>query len=564
MPKYSKSPIGRFALLILFVLAMMLVWVLPLLIMGQAYDVYPLLLARNVAASGVFALTDELGRFLAPHLLTESGILASADGRLSALLFAQFSLLIGWQNLLGWGVLAAAIMSGALVLWWLTVAKVFTVRTAWISTVLIAFMPAYWRQALWLDNYNFAFLFLFASFAAFVYLRERSERSALVVSGILFGLSAASKDVFLLFVPWYIFAYIWVLRPRWKKAVVGVCTFLACTGAIYALLYVGDIRDQGYPANQNLAHFWRDANNFEDSVYLHLYPDPYTYFFDREYYDAGLLAQYEKFSPLQKLRQQKIFINFDVGKPNIVMKLLSGAWLFVGSIPSLFHQDTVGGIVLWLFIVPGFLFLRRDRPRTAVLLVGLILSSELIMRFVLHYSRDHIMDYAWVLALLAALGVEGVSDACGTSWKIVSARVCTVVITIFLALQLVQANRVVLARNYSRTFVPEALALAEQIDSLPEDSVIALGLGATRVKQVAQLSNRTVVPFDSETIEKLLEKNMLRDAFNTYGVSHVYGYEDDISKALKRARFSVIASVETKSSKREVSPLLNYLLHIVR
>lgn len=564
MRKRLQSFAGQFVLVLLFVAAIALVWIVPLLVMGQVYDVYPLLLARNVAASGVFALTDELGRFLAPHLLAESGVLASADGRLSAILLAFVSPYIGWQNLVGWGVLSAVIMAVALLFWWLTAAKLFSVRTAWVSTVLIALMPAYWRQAIWLDNYNFAFLFLFASFAAYVHLREYSESGALAASGLLFGLSVASKDAFLIFVPWYVVAYAWALRPQWKKAAIGVCTFLACTGVVYTLPYIGDIRQQGYPANHNLALFWPAATEVREGFYLHLYPDPYTYFFDRENYDTGLLAQYEELSPLQKLRQQKIFINFDVGKPHIFMKLLNGAWLFIGSIPSLFHQDTLGGIVLWLFIIPGFLFLQRQNPRMATILLGLILSSELLMRFVLHYARGHFMDYGWALALLAALGVGGIADMCGKSWKTVSARTCTVVITLFLALQLVQANRIILARNYSRTFVPDAIAIANEIDALPEYSVIALGFGSTRVEQVAQLSNRTVVPFDPATIARLQKENMLQDAFELYEVSHAYGYDDNLSAPLRRAGASVMSPVQTQNSRTSVSTPLNFLLHLVR
>ncbi|PIQ76874.1 hypothetical protein COU78_01080 [Candidatus Peregrinibacteria bacterium CG10_big_fil_rev_8_21_14_0_10_49_24] len=564
MRKYGQSFVGQLPLLAVFAAAMTAVWVLPLLVMGQTYDVYPLLLARNVATSGVFALTDELGRFIAPHLLAEHGVLASADGRLSAMLFALASPYIGWQNLPMWGVLSAVIMAVAIFFWWLAAAKIFSVRTAWVSTVLIAFMPAYWRQAVWLDNYNFAFLFLFASFAAYAYLRDRSESGALVVSGLLFGLSVAAKDAFLIFVPWFAVAYVWVLRPQWKKAAVGVCTFLACTGVIYVLPYVGDIREQGFPANHNLALFWPNATEVREGFYLHLYPDPYTYFYDRENYDAELLARYAEFSPLQKLRQQKIFINFNVGKPNVFMKLLNGAWLFVGSIPSIFHQDTLGGIVLWLFIIPGFLFLRKERPNMVVLLVGLILSSELLMRFVLHYARDHFMDYGWVFALLAAIGIGGMADACGRSWKTVSAKTCVVMITLFLALQLLQANRIIFARNYSRTFVTEALTLAEHIDALPEDAVVALGLGSTRVEQIAQLSNRTVVPFDSQTMEKLRASNTLESALKMYGVTHAYGYDDDISSSLSSAGVFVLRSAETQDAHTKVSVPLNFLLHLVR
>lgn len=554
----------HFVLLVCFAAVMVLIWMLPLMLMGQVYDIYPLLLARNYALSGTFSLTDGLGRYLAPHLLAGSGLPATADGRLSAVFLAWLSPFIGWTNFLGWGFVAATIMAIALLAWWLTVLKLFHYRAAWISTAIIAFMPLYWRQAVWLNSYNFAILFLFFSFATFVHLRERNSTLAIIVSGLLFGLSVASKDAFLVFLPWYTVTYAWTYRGAWKKATSGIVLFLFCMGVVYLVPYVGDIRNFGYPVNHNLAVFWPGAEEVREGYYLHLYPDPYTYYFDREAYDAKLLAEYETFTPLQKLRQQKIFINFNVGKPGIAFSLLNGLWLFAGALPSLFHQETVGGVVLWLFILPGFYFCWKKKMYLAILLLGLVVSSELIMRFGLHYARDHLMDYGWVLALFAAVGVAGIADVCSQSWKKVGTRSIAAVILLFLCMQLLQANRGIFARRYSRTFVPQAMELAEAIDLLPDDAVVALGVGASRVEQLAQMSHRTVVPFGEGTLEQLLAKGMIGDAFEVYGVTHVYGYSKATLMEMNAAVPSVIALKDPEPRPVSVSPALNYLLHLIR
>ena len=279
MHRRSSSAV-HLLLISCLVVGAVLLWMLPLLSMGQTYDIYPLLLARNFSFSGNFYLTDELGRFLAPHLLANSGIITAADGRLSAMLFAKISSFIPWGNSIGWAFVASATMALSVVAWWLTIVKIFDRRIAWISSVIIVCMPLYWRQAVWLDNYNFAFLFLFLSFFAFTHLYHKSRWVALLVSGLLFGLSVASKDAFLIFIPWFVIGFAWMHHSSWLKIVTGVAIFGACAGSMYLMPYVGDIQQLGYPMNQNLAHFWPSSNNFEDGIYLHLYPDPYTYYFD--------------------------------------------------------------------------------------------------------------------------------------------------------------------------------------------------------------------------------------------------------------------------------------------
>ncbi|MDA1208672.1 MAG: hypothetical protein O2904_01420 [bacterium] len=556
----KMSSTSHVVLLLLFACAMIGVWLLPMILAGQVYDINPLLLARNVSVSGQFILTDEIGRFLAPHLLTEAGIFSTADGRLSALFFAWVHQWVAWGDHVMWSAVAAKTMALSLVIWWFFIVKLFDRRIAWISTILIAFMPLYWRQAVWLDDYNLAFVFLFSSFAAYVYLQEKSRIGALLLSGALFGACAAAKDTFLIFVPWFCIGYYWAHRTDMKKVIIGIAVFGIAALVVYLILYIGDIRTLGYPVNHNLAAFWPGASEVREGFYLHAYPDPYTYFFAREAYDQTLLSQFTELTRIQQYQQYKSFINFGIGDIGVIGIVLNGLWLFVGSIPELFQQEHIGGAVLWLFILPGFLILRRDRRVLSLQIVGLIVSAEVIMRFFLHYGRNHLMDYGWILALLAAIGIAGIADkGLQHSKKIVT------MIVLVLVVQLVQANRTIFARRYDHPSVSYVVAVSDAINLLDKDAVIALGIGPTQVTQVAQLSHATVVPFAEKTVAALLDEKKVSEAFETYGITHVYGYGED---TLRRVRFQTRSieslDVDVGTQSKSISPIVTWLLHVIR
>src|SRR3989338_8906632 len=98
----------------------------------------------------------------------------------------------------GWTAVASAILAVSLIPWWFSVLKLSSPATAWCSTVLLSFLPLFWRQAVWPDFYTFAFFFLFLSIAFYLWIRGCSERLALALAGLSLGACAASRDAFLI------------------------------------------------------------------------------------------------------------------------------------------------------------------------------------------------------------------------------------------------------------------------------------------------------------------------------------------------------------------------------
>jgi hypothetical protein len=550
---------GHLLLLLGACTAVTVVWSLPVLAVGWPSALPDLLSVRNFAVTGLFSTTDSIGRLLSTTALLHGGVPSAIDGRLSTIIMALAGPWIAWTDVTSWTVLNAAVFSLCLIPLWLAVAKIARPRTAWITVLLFAFLPVYWLQAISLSRYTLSFLFLFSSAAAWVWITPRSRIWGAIVAGLLFGLTIATKDVFLVFVPWIVLAALWRLR-RTPFAAIGLTgIFLLCSVAIYFLPYLGDIQRLGYPVNQNLARIWPGAKNLSEESYLHLYPDPYTYYFDRDRFDQQLLADYPHLSFVERAATQKLLLNYHLVPSDPLLSLGNGVWLTVMSIPPFFQQNTTGGLVVWFFLIPGLAILWKKNRSLAYDFIGLTITSYFIVRFVLHYDRDHLMDIGWMLALAGALGIEWVGDKLGTTAR--NKKLLVIGIVTLLCIQLAQTTRIELARLTVKSDSRETLAIAASVAALPADRVIALDLHPTRMEEVAYLSDRTVVLLRSDTVAQLQRDGKLAAVFARYGITDAFGYDPEIVAAMRSAPNLHIEPLPASASLPS-SPAFGFLLNL--
>lgn len=545
-----KSVVSQAMIAAAVCMVFVLLWVLPVAIMGYTPDLFtPLLHARNFAATGQFMYLDELGRILSTDLLPTLGQPSTLDGRLSSVVYGLISQSVSLSDSVTWALVGSVYMAIALWFMWLAVYKVLSPRIAWISLIISALLPVYFWSAIYLDFYNVAFVFLFASMAAYVWLRERSEWWALVVSGVLFGAAIAAKDVFLVFLPWYVVSYLWQGRRQWLVTSVQTGLFLVCAGVMYLSPYYGDIVQLGYPVNQNLAKLWPGAADLANESYLHLYPDPYTYHFAKEEFDTAFIAEFEGKPLLQRIRQEKVMLGYGLSS-GMWRRLQLGTVLLFESIPPFFHRTNTGGVFLWLFVIPGAYLLWQKHRNVLWNMLGLTASMYLVIRFVLLYERDHFINIAWLFGVLVASGMTAVlhSLELQRGWR--KPWFITTGVVLIVALQLLQANRYELAYRYSRSQVPETLALASMLQELPQDAVVMLDIHPSRVERVAALSDRTVVLVNTDTYIQH------PDVIERYNITHAVGYDVPITGVAEQA-------LPTATSP-EASAWLRGLLNIIR
>ncbi len=554
MRKGNNSVWLQLVLLCAFVVVICLTWLLPVLFTGFTFDLPQLSLARNYLASGQFILTDDIGRLLASNMVSEATAFSAADGRLTAIIAAALMHTIPLTDVVLWSSAAVLIFALSLVGLWLAVRQIFDAKVAWLTMSIAALMPVYFREAIIFDAYNTSFFFVFWSMAAYLWIRTKNEIVAIVISGILFGAAIAAKDVFLVFAPWYFIAYVWHSpHPRMRSALVAGLFFLVA-GFVYCAPYASDIAAHGYPSNQNVARLWPGAQTVANQTYLHLYPDPYTYFFDRERFEQEFIASMADKSLHERMMDEKVLLSYGVVE-SFFRKIRLGGWLVLQDIPALAQRHVFGGVFVWLFILPGALVLWRERRTLLIQIIGLVVSMECIIRFVLGYERLHMMNVAWAFALLAAIGVIHVGKKYTGG---------TVLISCILLMQLLQTSRYDMAEQYRQSHANLHLVDALALQSAPENAVVAMPSKSGSYAVIHALSDRTVALFREETVLKLSQDDALHTAFQEYGVTHVFGYSPEESARIQDHVPSVTIIDEPESASFHVSGWQSYFLHLLR
>ncbi len=524
-------------LLLVFATAMVGLWMMPVIFTGLPLGIPELSLAK---------------KFL------ETGLLPLSATRLSPIFIAFFAQHIAWLDFSAWSLVAAGAFSASLFPWWGSVVMLFNRRIAWVATVILAMMPIYWLQAMILTYYSFSFFFLFLAFFLFLVLRRSSLAMACIASGISFGICIAVKDTFIIFLPWFTVAYFWIYRKTWCRAIVQIAIFGVMTCAFFSLPIAGQVfAGEAMFSEKLLTLLPIDRSK---PSWDHFYPDEYTYEFDREWFDAQAIAEDHDHGLLDRLQNEHRLVSF--GLVSSIRSLRNGVWFTLGTIPDYFLQDYVGGVVLWLFILPGAFALYKRDKRLLLLMLGLSASMTFIIRFLLHFERSHLMNDGWILACLAAIGICSIADTLAKSWKKIPTGLVVCIITVMLAVQMLQANRVQLARMYAKTSIPEHLAITAAMVDAPANAVIALPSG----KGFAPLVDRKTQVFRPETVARLLEKMNLPTAFAHYRVTHVLGYDVEISARIARTspKLVMLSVPQDVEKKITVTPLMEFLLHIFR
>lgn len=487
-----------------------------------------------------------------------TGMVPTGGGRLPTLVVWWLHSFIDWQNIIGWSAVSAATFAAGLVPWWFSVRRLFDVQVAWLSTVVLSLLPLYWIEALRLSGYSFALFFLFLGFAFFLVLRPRSRIVAVVAFGVCFGAALGSRDAFVAILPWLVCAYVWQERRKLVRAVIDTCLFLA-------VAYVSFTSPLLFNALHTQGSFIERTAVLLPSLERvmptpgHLYPDDYTYAFERVAFDERLRQEMETASFLVRQQNAKMFYHYGVIKSSIVTRLRNSVWLFLNALPALFMEDTVGGPFLWLFVIPGMTVLAAERRKFLVLLVGLWLSMEFFLRFFFVFGRDHLMDVGWILAVLAAVGIVAVAESVHARWRRPSRTIFTLGIVILIGAQLVTANRKQFARLYAHSEVPEMYAAEEALAHLPKNAVVA----HPRKYHLFAFSDRTHVNINRGTVDWLSEEGRLAAPFRHYGVTHIIGYdEEQMRKILAAVPWVKIVPLMERGV--PLTPLTKYLLHAVR
>lgn len=508
--RHSLSLPWHLLLLLGFCVVAFFLWMLPVLLAGFPY-IFP-------------DFADQV------QVLAETGFVPAGSSRFGIVLVWALHTFIPFENVTCWVAVGAAFLAASLVPLWWAVRRLFDTRTAWVTVILFALMPLYWTEALQLRGYTFAFPFLFLGFACFVEFFPHKRLLALGLFAVCFGLTLASRDAFIALLPWFAVSYVWLHRKHWKRAVLEVA--LVC-GIAYAAfvspLIINAVHTEG-ALTQKISVFLPSLNRTMPDL-GHLYPDDYTYEYEREAFEQHLRDQLQDESFIERQQGSKTLHLFGIVQYSGLQTLWNSFWLFLNNIPTLFAQDTVGGPFLWLFILPGMAALWSTRRTFFLLITGLWVSMEVVLRFGLHFGRDHLMDIGFLVPLLAAIGLLSLLGMLHQHWKRVSLTTLTVLTLVLVAVQLVQTNRKQFARLYAHSEVPEAYEATAVLNSIPADAVVA----HPRKFHLFRFAEHPNVNINKETVDWLSDEGRLRKPFTLNKVRYILGYDADRVRKIQAA-----------------------------
>jgi hypothetical protein len=509
----------------------------PVLLAG-----FPSELTESIRVARDFAVTGIPGDVVSP---------------LFTLLLRTLMTFIDWKSAVSFALVSSVTMSLAVIPLWWSIRRVLNAKIAWVAVTIFCLMPMHWQEAVNTGSYPLAFLLLFSGFALYLALVPRSRFAAVASLGLCYGLVLAAHHAFITFLPWFLLVYLWERRSQWKKALLELvlCGMAAYAGFVLPLL------PAALQPNLSAAERFRVLLPVRENLLppSEVYGDDYAYNFLKKEFDEKLAREAESPSFFERRSSEHFRINYGIGSVHPLRVLMSSTWLFANSLTALFMQETVGGAFLWLFIVPGICVLWRTKRRLLLQLTGLWLSMELLLRFFFHYGRIHLMDTGWIVAILAGIGVMFVADAVHRSAKIRLTAVAATM-TLLIGMQLIQENRKLLAHEYARSTIPRAYTIAEALQTLPKDAVIARPLSTDQMI----FTERPTILLHQDTIDVLATKGKVADPFRHYNVTHIIGYDAVRTALIRKAVPSMkVVSIPEKSAV-PLTPFTKYLLNLIR
>ncbi len=557
------------------------VWYSPVLFKGYPASSMQaqIILGKNIAKTGTYAMENDLNVFLSSSLINKEGHLSFAGNKLTSYLYAFVFKLLGflnWNQLVLFSVILNAI---TLLIFSFLVFYLFNFRTSLFFSLIYIFIPFNWIQTNISGAYEFA-LFFISLFSLFYFLGSPRPPSVeaggeagrklkydfvfLVLSGSFLALASLAREAFLLFIPVF---FIYLLLRKEKRAIIFIFAPLLI---IFSIFYLPDF----FSDRNSYSRLFLGAKTSESVVandyviYGEFYPDPYTYHFDKENFLNEYAKRRDSAGLISSVVLEKMPVNLGiVGHMSFGRRILLSLLLVVDHAGRFISWEDVGGPFIFLLMLLGFYYLRKNQRPLFRLFIYLILGTIFLLAFVVLAGRSHLIDFGWILAFLAALGLLSLISILETHFKLDKKKTFLLsgFILAMVLYSLLLAVHTYLGRVYDNKNNLIALSYVSKIKSLDisDKDVIALCDDDQFLTALSlnYLTDKSVVVFQQGTIKKLLENGKLASAFKNFGVTHIVGYSEDLSKKILKATNVVNISSsnvgDTGNIKEEGSTILN-------
>jgi len=543
-----------------------IVWYSPVLFKGYAtYRINTNILAgRNVSQAGLYSTENDLNVFLSSSQIKEQGHLSSEGNKLTALLYGEVFRITEHLEPEQLVLFSVFLHSLTLIVFTLLVLYLFNFKTALIFSFIYIFLPLNWYLPYVLGSYEFALFFFSLFFLLYFYgIKQKRYYLYLIIAGLSLALAGMAREALLIFIPFFI-AYLWLIKKR--KEILYIFIPFA---VLLALIWLPSLGSNAYLLlfTTNISE---EVKSADYAYYGHIYSDPYSYHFERENFLNSLKTkidngQLDFMSEIDRVRELK---NMGIEEISFFGRVKAGFSLFIRHVFRFVSLEKVGGPLILLLMLFGLFLVRRKDKSQYYLFIFWPLYTMLFLAFIALAGRNHLMDFSWVLALLASLGLLALIKLSLDFWELKDKKrfFFYLVSILFVFYHLVLAGHVIWNQKYEYTNNLEVIAYSQEIkklDILSED-VIAMPLDAADLYSLNYITDKSMVLFQPKTIKKLIKEEKLGQVLEEFNVRYILGYSDSLTKEIiGNAEVINIASDSIEIKKSELSRNRGWLLNLI-
>jgi|GEM_PF-1419276 len=545
-------------------------WYSPVLFKGSSVELMTeeVVLARNYALTGRYAMENKLNVVVPPSAVGAEAQPSSSGNKFSAISYSLIFKLFGWQgwnNLVFIGVVICAI---SLIFFTLAVYVVFGWPVALIFPFVFILLPFNAQTAQYVGFLEFAQLYF--SLFVFLYFFGRCRKHHFVylaISGIFLAAACLAREVYFVFLP---ILFFWQFFRKQSKELFAVFIPVALLLALFWLPSIFGIGSQNDYAKIFVQKDPGEQAHNDFHYYGHFYPDPYTYHFDRQRVIDRFNADIANPSAswLYRVDRLKTGQNMGVAEVGLLGRLVVGTNNFMAHVSKFFAIEYIGGPLISILLLYGFWALKeRDRSLYGLFLFWLA-GSVLIISYVVLAIRNHLMDFAWPIAVLIALALSDLPLLLSNHFKFKKyAKIVSALIVIIVLYSLILANHVYFGRGYdgNRNLCLEFLAQKVQELNIGDNEVIAVG-EIDMHPILNYLSGKAVVYFDPATVIRLAGEGKLQDALDKYNIKYIAGFDASTSAFIiaNSSTTNISSWPDPAKLSPPVSPLKSWLLNLIK
>lgn len=487
-----------------FLFALSLIKAGPILYKGYAptgnHD--NLVLARNLAETGEYRIENLKNVVLATTELKKQGVDSTLGNKFTIFLGSKIFKILGFSPNLPFFA-SILLFAFSTVLIFLLVFKVSGNFYLALSAGLIdTFMPIVWKGSLFAGAYEFATVFFL--FGLLIYLWKDKSLWALFLSGVFLGLAVVSRNAFLLSViPVGLYALYKsynIHKFKIKSLIKPTCLLAP---ALLIFIFMGAMNNS-----------YISSSDESFTRYGHLFPDPYTYHFDKENYikDTINTGDSDKVDFMHRY-------GYDVPLISHLRAYLDSAAFYPKQVFSIIN---FGGPIFLFLMFFGGIVLIREKKEFFYFAVTWFIFWYLSLILLKTNNWDHFLEIRFIIVIFMAYGAWGIVRALNKmDYDAKFKKSITIAFVMFLSFQLFISNRWLLHQDYETSFVAQAIEISEEINKsdLDNKEIIAVSHNQNASLILNYYTNKSFIYFSPETIKKLKTEEKLEEIFEYFGVT---------------------------------------------